>query len=144
MDRLCSEDKARINNHLTTILEKLKTKTKQNLIRMFESLSGSSNPHVPESDTPPSTNIIYDTLPRVTILTSTSNLPECTEDLLNLGPKFVPSKTVNNQTELDVNVQLAKLAYRLRWKEIFEEQSTNEGDPSTPSDPTAITIEPKI
>ena len=28
--------------------------------------------------------------------------------------------------------------------QIFEEQSTNEGDPSTPSDPTAITIEPKI
>jgi hypothetical protein len=89
-------------------------------------------------------NLINDTLPRVTILTSTSNLPEGTEDLLDLGPKFVPSKTVNNQTELDVNVQLAKLAYRLRLKEIFEEQSTNEGDPSTPSDPTAITIEPTI
>ena len=43
-------------------------------------------------------------MPRVTILTST-NLPEGTEDLLDLGPKFVPCKTVNNQTELDVNVQ---------------------------------------
>ena len=144
MDKLCSEDKTSINKHLTKSLEKLKKITKQNLIRKFESLSESRNPPLLESVTSSTTNNSKDTLPRVTILSSIPNLPKGTEDLLDLGPKFVPSKTVNNQTELDVNVQLAKLAYRLRWKEIFEEQSTNETDSLTAGNATVETIEEKI
>ena len=51
-----------------------------------------------------------------TLLTSSSDLPDGTAELLDLGPKFVPTKKFSKQTELDINVQLAKLAYRLRYK----------------------------
>ncbi len=52
------------------------------------------------------------TPPRVTLLTPSTDLPNGTAELLDLGPKFVPSmKTINKQTELDIIVQLAKLAY---------------------------------
>ena len=49
-----------------------------------------------------------------------------------MGPQFVPSiKTINKRTEFDVNVQLAKLAYRLRWKEVHLEYTTAENEQPT-------------
>ncbi|XP_028416688.1 uncharacterized protein LOC114540877 [Dendronephthya gigantea] len=123
MTELLSEDRRKIDHHLTECLEKLKKNKKFKLIH---------------DESPP----------RVTILTSTTLLPDGTADLLDLGPQFVPSmKTINKRTELDVNVQLAKLAYRLRWKEIHSKQSVNDNQQHT-QEPTQSapyqTIEPTI
>ena len=79
------------------------------------------------SDVPkPTSSHECDKSPRVTLLTSSSDLPDGTAELLDQGPKFVPTKKFLKQTEIDINVQLAKLAYRLRWKEIFTDSSESE------------------
>ena len=56
-----------------------------------------------------------------------------TTELLDLGPKFVPTKKFSKQTELNINVQLAKLAYQLRWREIFKDSSESDNHPARPS-----------
>jgi hypothetical protein len=146
MAKLDSEDRGKIDHHLTECLEKLKKNTKLKLIRKFESLSCKNNSELDVTELTSSTDNSDESLSRVTVLSSTSNLPDGTADLLDLGPKFVPStKTINKHTELDVNVQLAKLAYRLRWKEIHSDQSTNESQSSNTSDVNAYqTIERTI
>ena len=61
-------------------------------------------------------------------------------------------KTINKQTELDVNIQLAKLAYRLLLKEIHGDQSTEENQQhmatqssSSPTiEQTVLQTEPEI
>jgi hypothetical protein len=80
------------------------------------------------------------------IITSTSDLPNGTANLLDLGPQFVPSiKTINKQTEFEVNVQLANLVYRLRWKEIHLEQTTLENEqPTVTQNSSTHTIEQTI
>jgi hypothetical protein len=96
----------------------------------------------------PSTDNNLESCPRVTVLTltSTSDLPNGTANLLDLGPQFVHSiKTIKKRTEFDVNVQLVKLAYRLRWKEIHLEQSTAENEqPTAAQNSSSHTIEQTI
>ena len=118
MTELQAEDRKKIEDHLHKYLEKLKKNKKTKLIRKFESLI-CNNANI---STQSSTDIDDDSSPRVTLLTSTAHLPNGTADLLDLGPQFVPTtKTINSKIELEVNVQLAKLAYLLRWKEIHNE-----------------------
>ena len=122
----------KIENHLHVSLKKLKKQTKSKLIRKFNFLSSNNTEFV--CDVPkPTFSHECDKSPRVTLLTSSSDLPDGTAELLDLGPKFVPTKKFSKQTELDINVQLAKLSYRLGWKEIFADSSESENHYAGPS-----------
>ena len=134
MSELSIEDRSKIDHHVTGCLEKLKKEKKRKLVRKFESLSCNNHkaPNASEITSQLSTDNNLESYPRVTVLTSTSDLPNGTANLLDLGPQFVPSiKTINKRTEFDVNVQLAKLTYRLRWKEIHLEHTTAENEQPT-------------
>ncbi len=134
MSELSIEDRSKIDHHVTGCLEKLKKEKRRKLVRKFESLSCNNHkaPNASEITSQLSTDNNLESYPRVTVLTSTSDLPNGTANLLDLGPQFVPSiKTINKRTEFDVNVQLAKLTYRLRWKEIHLEHTTAENEQPT-------------
>ena len=122
-----SEQRDRIETHLCECLKKLKSETKSKLIRKFNSLS-CNNIYISHVSDIPDSNLLHecdkDKSPHVTFLTSNSDLPNGTADLLDLGPK---------QTELYANVQLAKLAYRLRWKEIFTNSSESDNSLARPT-----------
>ena len=132
MARFHKEQKEKIETHLHDSLKKLKKQTKSKLIRKFNSLSSGNTEQVLDVAETTSSND-SEKSPRVTLVTSNSDLPVGTTELLDIGPKFVPTKKFSKQTELNINVQLAKLAYQLRWREIFKDSSEYDNHPARPS-----------